>query len=87
MIQICKYYARTSGVEIWEIYRCPDNGLQLLEQPISEIQKASRRHSWIAVENLQGLWEENLTGWFDEDNAITLEKAKSTLLNWGVSFD
>jgi hypothetical protein len=82
-----KYYARTSGVEPWEVYRCPANELPLLQQSISEIQKANRNHSWKEVDSIQGLWEESLTGWFDENDAITLEKAKSILVNWGISFD
>ena len=78
---------RTSGVEIWEVYRCPANDLPILERSISEIQKASRNHSWTTVNNIQGLWEESLTGWFDENNAITSEKAKSILLGWNLPSD
>jgi hypothetical protein len=84
MSPIYKYYARTSGVETWELYRCPANELPLLDQSILEIQKASHLHSWTAVNDINGLWEENLTGWFDENNAITEEQAKSILLSWNL---
>ena len=79
MSETCKYYARTSGGEPWELYRCPKNKLPLLEQPLSEIQCASKHHSWVVVNNIQGLWEETLTGWFDEENLISVEKAKILL--------
>ena len=77
-----RYYARTSGVEIWELYRCPMGSTPLLKQPLSVIQKANSSHAWLAVENIQGLLEENLTGWFDENNLVSVEKAGLILSGW-----
>lgn len=82
MTKIYKYYERTSGVAVWELYRCPANDLPLFEQPLSEIQKASQHQSWMSVKNINGLWEENLTGWFDESNEINAEEAEAVLLSW-----
>lgn len=82
-----KYYGRTSGVEIWEIYRCPADDLPLFEQPLFAIQMANNKHAWLTVDNIQGLWEENLTGWFDEDNLLSAEKAKTILFSWNLLLD
>ena len=80
-----KYYHRNSGVETWELYRCPDNGQPLFAQNLGDIEKANKLSAWSKAENIQGLREENLSGWFDEENGISKEQAEHILISWGVA--
>ena len=76
------YYGRTSGVEIWAIYRCPQNGRGILDQRVNDVMCITKRKDWSNVETLDPLIDESLKGWFDEDDKLPEHAANSLVEAW-----
>ena len=78
-----RYFGRDSGVETYEIYRCPNNAKSLfdLDQCVERIKKNG---NWEPDEKgVTGLSNEKSQGWFHEKtDEITEAEALSLIERW-----
>jgi hypothetical protein len=77
-----KYYGRTSGVKVYEIYRAPDNGKEISEQAPHLVERLHANGLWSSDPNDNGIWNEMLSGWFDDGDAMSESEMKRYLEAW-----
>jgi hypothetical protein len=77
-----KYYGQHSGVDIYRIFRCPDNGISLWDQPL--VERAFPNHVWREDPQAERLLRnEHLQGWFSEEtDELTETEALAMLAEW-----
>lgn len=78
-----RYFGRHSGVNTYEIYRCPDNGKSLFDTG-QQIERVQKNGGWEADEKgALGLSNEKSQGWFDEnDDEIPEAEALALIVCW-----
>jgi hypothetical protein len=79
-----RYFGRTGGVHLREIYRCPDNGLPLWKQELENVQVAKPGFLWEAAATLERVQRDYLTGWFDDEDELTVEQVTQLLEKWNA---
>ena len=77
-----KYYGRTSGVKVYEIYRAPDNGKRIGQQDPQQVARLCSDGAWRSDPNDKGIWNEMLSGWFDDGDEMSEDKMKEFVERW-----
>src|SRR5678815_5169712 len=80
-----RYFGRTGGTgEVYELYRCPANGVALFDQPGGAIHRLRKNGSWTSDPiGERAIANEEATGYFDEkSDELTEEQALHLFEEW-----
>jgi hypothetical protein len=79
---VWKYYGRTSGVKVYEIYRAPENGKKIADQDARVVERLHANGSWSSDPEDKGIWNEMLSGWFDDADEMPEQEMNRYLAIW-----